>query len=184
MSASFHRAEPGFSHQIEMPKVPDPDSLPSEEELKQRLLPNLNEAMRTYWERERPIELRPVDISRYLSSEKRPPLQHIWFRANGRLPDDVRLHQCVLAYASDFSLLDAALIPHGRLLFDPKLMLASLDHALWFHRDFRADDWMLYAQDSPSAEGARGFSRGSIFSRDGTLIASVAQEGLIRERRG
>jgi acyl-CoA thioesterase-2 len=184
MSASFHRAESGFSHQIEMPKVPDPDSLPSEEELKQRLLPNLNEAMRTYWERERPIELRPVDISRYLSSEKRPPLQHIWFRANGRLPDDVRLHQCVLAYASDFSLLDAALIPHGRLLFDPKLMLASLDHALWFHRDFRADDWMLYAQDSPSAEGARGFSRGSIFSRDGTLIASVAQEGLIRERRG
>ena len=183
MSASFHKVEPGFSHQIEMPKVPDPDNLPTEEELKARLLPHLPEAMRIYWERERPIELRPVDISRYLSPEKRPPLQHIWFRANGRLPDDAQLHQCVLAYASDFSLLDAALIPHGKLMFDPKLMLASLDHALWFHRDFRADEWMLYAQDSPSAEGARGFSRGNIFSRDGTLIASVAQEGLIRERR-
>jgi acyl-CoA thioesterase-2 len=184
MSASFHKPEPGFSHQIQMPDVPDPDSLPSEEELKKLLLPNLPEAMRTYWERERPIELRPVDISRYVSQEKRPPVQHLWFRANGRLPDDTQIHQCALAYASDFSLLDAALIPHGKLLFDPRLMLASLDHALWFHRDFRADEWMLYAQDSPSAEGARGFSRGSIFSRDGTLIASVAQEGLIRERRG
>jgi acyl-CoA thioesterase II len=182
MSASFHKDEPGFSHQIAMPDVPDPDSLPSEEELKARLLPNLPAAMRTYWERERPIELRPVDISRYLSPEKRPPVQHIWFRANGRLPDDVQLHQCVLAYASDFSLLDAALIPHGRLLFDPRLMLASLDHGLWLHRDFRVDEWMLYAQDSPSTEGARGFSRGSIFRRDGTLVASVAQEGLIRER--
>ena len=183
MSASFHKEEPGFSHQIEMPQVPDPDSLPSEDELKARLLPNLPEAMRTYWERERPIELRPVDISRYLSSEKRPPIQHIWFRANGKLPDDVRLHQCVLAYASDFSLLDAALIAHGKLLFDPTLMLASLDHGLWIHRDFRADEWLLYAQDSPSAEGARGFSRGSIFRRDGTLVASVAQEGLIREKK-
>jgi len=184
MSASFHKMEPGFSHQIEMPKVPDPDSLPTENELKARMLPNLPDAMRIYWERERPIELRPVDINRYLSAEKSPPVKHIWFRANGRLADDAQLHQCVLAYASDFSLLDVALSPHGKLLFDPKIMLASLDHALWFHRDFRADEWMLYAQDSPSAEGARGLARGSIFSRDGTLIASVAQEGLIRERRG
>jgi len=183
MSASFHRAEEGFSHQSEMPKVPDPESLPSEEELKQRLLPKLPEAMRIYWERERPIELRPVDISRYLSQEKRPPIQNLWFRANGKLPDDVQLHQCVLAYASDFSLLDTALMAHGRMLFDPRLMLASLDHGLWFHRDFRADEWLLYAQDSPSAQGARGFCRGSIFSREGTLVASVAQEGMIRERR-
>ena len=166
-----------------MPQVPDPDSLPSEEELKQRLMPMLPEAMRIYWERERPIELRPVDMSRYLSKEKRPPVQQLWFRANGALPDDVRLHQCVLAYASDFSLLDSALIPHGRMLFDPLLMLASLDHGLWLHRDFRVDEWLLYAQDSPSAERARGFTRGSIFKRDGTLVASVAQEGLIRERR-
>jgi acyl-CoA thioesterase-2 len=183
MSASFHRAEPGFSHQFGMPQVPDPDTLPSEQELKQRLMPMLPEAMRIYWERERPIELRPVDISRYLSNEKRPPAQQIWFRANGKLPDDVQLHQCVLAYASDFSLLDTALVPHGRMLFDPKLMLASLDHGLWFHRDFKADEWLLYSQDSPSAEAGRGFTRGSIFSRDGRLIASVAQEGLIRERR-
>jgi acyl-CoA thioesterase-2 len=183
LTASFHKTEPGLSHQIEMPKVPDPESLPTEEELKSRLLPNLPEAMRTYWERERPIELRPVDISRYLSREKRAPVQNIWFRANGKLPDDVRLHQCILAYASDFSLLDASLIAHGRLMFDPQIMMASLDHGLWFHRDFRADEWMLYAMDSPSTQGARGLSRGSIFRRDGTLVASVAQEGLIRERR-
>jgi acyl-CoA thioesterase II len=183
LTASFHKTEPGLSHQIEMPKVPDPESLPTEEELKARLLPNLPQAMRTYWERERPIELRPVDISRYLSREKRAPVQNIWFRANGMLPDDVRLHQCILAYASDFSLLDASLIAHGRLMFDPQIMMASLDHGLWFHRDFRADEWMLYAMDSPSTQGARGLSRGSIFRRDGTLVASVAQEGLIRERR-
>ncbi len=182
MSVSFHKSEPGFDHQIPMPDVPDPDNLPSEAELRAKLLPNLPEVMRTYWERDRPIELRPVDISRYISGEKAEPRQYIWIRANGTLPDDVRLHQCVLAYASDFSLLDTALVAHGRVLFDPRLMLASLDHAVWFHRPFRADEWLLYAQDSPSAQMARGFTRGSIFSRDGMLVASVAQEGLIREK--
>ena len=103
-------------------------------------------------------------------------------RANGRMPDDLALHQCVLAYASDFSLLDTALIAHGKLMFDKDVQLASLDHALWLHRPFRADDWLLYAQDSPSGHGARGFCRGSIFTRDGALVASVAQEGLMRER--
>ncbi len=182
MSASFHKDEPGFDHQIAMPDVPAPESLPSEEELKARLLPNLPEVMRTYWERDRPIELRPVDISRFFSTDKAEPRQYIWIKANGVLPDHFRLHQCVLAYASDFSLLDTALIVHGRVLFDPRLMLASLDHAVWFHRPFRADEWLLYAQDSPSAQAARGFCRGSIFSRDGRLVASVAQEGLIREK--
>ncbi len=184
MAASFHKAEPGFEHQAAMPDVPPPKSLPSEDELKARLLPNLPDVVRVYWEKERPIELRPVDLSRYFSREKIEPKQHLWIRANGPLPDNFRLHQCVLAYASDFSLLDTALIAHGRILFDPRLMLASLDHAVWFHRPFRADEWLLYVQDSPSAQAARGFCRGEIFSRDGRLVASVAQEGLIRERPG
>jgi acyl-CoA thioesterase-2 len=183
MSVSFQRHEEGFEHQIRMPDVPDPDALPSEAELKARLLPLLPEAMRRYWERDRPIELRPVDLQRYLSPEKREPQQYLWIKANGTLPDDFRLHQCVLAYASDFSLLDTALVAHRRVLFDPRLMLASLDHAVWFHRPFRADEWLLYAQDSPSAQNGRGFCRGSIFSRDGRLLASVAQEGMIREKK-
>jgi acyl-CoA thioesterase-2 len=182
MAVSFHKAEAGFDHQIAMPEVPPPEALPSEEELKARFLPNLPDVVRTYWERERPIELRPVDLSRYFGREKLEPKQYLWIKASGPLPDNFRLHQCVLAYASDFSLLDTALIAHGRILFDPRLMLASLDHAVWFHRPFRADEWLLYAQDSPSAQAARGFCRGSIFSRDGRLVASVAQEGLIREK--
>jgi acyl-CoA thioesterase II len=181
MGVSFHKEEPGFDHQIAMPDVPAPEDLPSEEELKAKLLPNLPEVMRAYWERERPIELRPVNLKRYISPEKGDPKQYLWIRASGPLPDDFRLHQCVLAYASDFSLLDTALIAHGRLMFDPRIQMASLDHAVWFHRRFRADEWLLYAQDSPSGQGARGFCRGSIFARDGRLVASVAQEGLIRE---
>jgi acyl-CoA thioesterase-2 len=140
--------------------------------------------MRSYWQRENPLELRPVDVSRYLSRDpQRPVQQHIWLKANGPLPDDARLHQCVLAYASDFTLLDTALIGHGKLLFDTDIQLASLDHAVWFHRAFRVDDWLLYAQDSPNASGARGFCRGSFFTRDGRLVASTAQEGLIRKRQ-
>ena len=120
--------------------------------------------MRSYWSRERPIDMRVVDVSRYLTRDKKTPLQHIWIRANGRLPDDPAVHQAVLAYASDFTLLDTALIAHGKLLFDADVQLASLDHALWYHRPFRADEWLLYVQDSPNAYGARGFCRGSIFS--------------------
>ncbi len=183
MAASFHAAEPGFEHRLPMPDVPFPEDLPSEDELKARLLPNLPEAVRTYWERDRPIELRFADLSRFFSAEKADPKQFVWIRANGTLPADFRLHQCVLAYASDFSLLDTALIAHGRVLFDPNLLLASLDHAVWFHRPFRGDEWLLYALDSPSAQGGRGFCRGSIFARDGRLVASVAQEGMIREKK-
>ena len=182
MGVSFHKAEAGFDHQVAMPDVPAPEELPSEEELLARFLPNMPDEMRFYWEKERPIELRPVDLSRYLCREKLEPKQYLWIKTNGRLPDNFRLHQCALAYASDFSLLDTALIAHGRVLFDPRLMLASLDHALWFHRPFRADEWLLYAQDSPSAQAGRGFCRGSIFSRDGRLVASTAQEGIIREK--
>ena len=182
MSVSFHKAEEGFDHNSQMPDVPPPEDLPNEQELKEHLVAHLPENMRSYWERERPIELRPVDSSRYLKREKALPVQYVWMRANGTLPDDPKLHQCVLAYASDFTLLDTALIAHGKLLFDKDIQLASLDHALWLHRPFRADEWLLYAQDSPSAHGARGFCRGSVFTRDGQLVASVAQEGLVRKR--
>ncbi len=183
MGVSFHRDEPGFSHQIEAPDVPAPETLPSEAELLQDLLPKLPEPIQRYWRRERPVEMRPVDVRQYVSAEPREPKRSVWVRSNLDLSDDIGLHKCVLAYASDFFLLDTSLAPHGRNLFDPRMMMASLDHSLWFHRPFRADEWLLYVMDSPSASGARGFCRGSIFRRDGTLIASVAQEGLIRERR-
>jgi acyl-CoA thioesterase-2 len=183
MSASFHKAENSYDHQAEMPQVPPPEDLPSASVLINKMIDSFPVSMRSYWQRERPIDMRPVDISRYLTREKSAPAQHVWIRANGRLPDDPKLHQCILAYASDFTLLDTALIAHGKLLFDSDIQLASLDHALWFHRPFRADEWLLYAQDSPSATAARGFCRGSIFSRDGRLVASVAQEGLIRRRQ-
>jgi acyl-CoA thioesterase-2 len=182
MSVSFHIEEPGYDHQSPMPKVPFPEDLPSEADLKAKMLAILPPELRSYWERERPIELRPVDVSRYFAREKRAPEQCIWMRASGRLPDTLSLHQCVLAYASDFSLLDTALIAHGKLMFDKDVQLASLDHALWLHRPFRADEWLLYAMDSPSSHGARGFCRGSVYTRDGTLVASVAQEGLMRQR--
>jgi acyl-CoA thioesterase-2 len=183
MSSSFHKSEPGFDHQSEMPKVPAPEELPNPKDLIAGLIDALPAAMRSYWSRERPIDMRVVDVSRYLTRDKKPPLQHIWIRANGKLPDDPAIHQAVLAYASDFTLLDTALIAHGKLLFDADVQLASLDHALWYHRPFRADEWLLYVQDSPNAFGARGFCRGSIYTREGNLIASVVQEGLMRQRR-
>lgn len=183
MSSSFHKLEPGLDHQTPMPDVPPPEALPNPKEIIGQLIDALPESMRRYWSRERPIDMRVVDVSRYLSRDKKVPVQHIWIRANGRLPDDTAVHQAVLAYASDFTLLDTALIAHGKLLFDADIQLASLDHALWYHRPFRADDWLLYVQDSPSAFGARGFCRGSIFARDGTLVASVVQEGLMRLRQ-
>ncbi len=183
MAASFHADEEGFSHQARMPDVPPPDQLPSEAEIKAKAMAIMPDAVRRYYERERPIELRPVEFSRYLGVKSEEAKFHVWIRATGRLPDDIAIHQCVLAYASDMALLDASLIPHGRTVFEKTIMAASLDHALWFHRPFRADDWLLYAQDSPNMSGARGFARGLIFTSDGTLVASVAQEGLLRERR-
>ena len=180
LSASFQKQEPGLDHQSEMPVVPPPEDLPNEQELKAKFIDKVPETIRSYWERDRPIEIRPVDISRYFKAEVKKPVQHIWMRATGKLPDDFPLHQCVLAYASDFTLLDTALIAHGKVVFDTTVQMASLDHAIWFHRPFRADEWLLYTQDSPSASGARGLSRGSVFTRDGILVASVAQEGLMR----
>jgi acyl-CoA thioesterase-2 len=183
MSASFHVEETGFAHQAKMPEVPPPEKLPGGAELPAAALASMPEVIRRFFEQERPVELRPVEFERYLGKPSEDSRFHIWIRTTGPLPDDPAIHQCVLAYASDMMLLDTSLVPHGRTVFDKRIMGASLDHALWFHRPFRADEWLLYAQDSPSTSGARGFSRGLIFKRDGTLIASVAQEGLIRERR-
>jgi acyl-CoA thioesterase-2 len=166
-----------------MPKVPGPEQLPSDLEIRQRVLPMMPDPIRRYFERERPIELRPVEFERYLGKKFPDGRFNVWIRTTDSLPDAAAIHQCVLAYASDLMLLDAALIPHGRTVFDRTVMAASLDHALWFHRPFKADEWLLYAQDSPSASGARGFARGLIFTCEGTLVASVAQEGLLRERR-
>ena len=184
MAASFHFPEASFDHQAEMPSVPMPDELPAEKELLEKFAGQMPENMKRYFSRERPIELRPTDPMHYLKPRKgRDAVQNVWIRASDRLPDDLAIHQCVLAYASDMTLLDTALVPHGRNLFDADLQMASLDHALWFHRDFRADEWLLYAQDSPSSFGGRGFTRGGIFTVDGKLVASVTQEGVIRERR-
>jgi acyl-CoA thioesterase II len=183
MSVSFHVVEDGLTHQLEMPAVPMPDALPSEAEIKDHILPRMPDPVRRYYQSERPIELRPVEYGRYLGEKLEGGRYHMWIRATGRLPDEPAIHQCVLAYASDMTLLDAALIPHGRTVFNEDIMAASLDHSLWFHRPFRADEWLLYAQDSPNLGGSRGFSRGSIFASDGTLVASVAQEGLLRQRR-
>jgi acyl-CoA thioesterase-2 len=183
MSVSFHADEGGLDHQARIPDVPKPDALPSEAEIKERVLPLMPDPVRSYYERDRPIELRPVEFGRYLGKKSEDGKFNVWIRTTSRLPDDPAIHRCVLAYASDMTLLDTALVPHGRTVFEQSIMGASLDHALWFHRPFRADEWLLYAQDSPNLHGARGFARGLIFAADGTLVASVAQEGLLRERR-
>lgn len=183
--ASFQAAEDGFDHQIAMPDVPPPEALPSEAEILDRFGASLPAGIRRYLERERPIELRPVNLDRFTtapSAASALPAQRVWIRAAGALPADPALHQAVLAYLSDMTLLEATLVAHNRSLFEPGLQVASLDHSIWFHRPARVDGWLLYAQDSPSASGARGLARGSLFAQDGTLVASVAQEGLIRER--
>jgi acyl-CoA thioesterase-2 len=183
MSASYHNDEEGLSHAAAAPDVPGPEDLPDEAALRETMLREAPENIRRYFERERPIELRPVDLRHYLSTEPLEPVQHVWVRCTDRLPDDPALHRAVLAYLSDMTLFDTALFPHGLSVFNRAVQVASLDHAMWFHRPFRADEWHLYAQDSPTSFGARGLTRGSIFARDGTLVASTAQEGLMRRRR-
>ena len=184
LSASFQLEEEGLEHAISMPQVTQPEDLPSEAELKASFTEATPEPIRRFFDQPRPIESRPVDRNRYKPRAGVPgePVQYVWFRASGPLPDDPSVHRAVLAYLSDMTLLDTALIAHGKSAFQSDIQVASLDHALWFHRLFRADDWLLYAQDSPSSSGARGLTRGSIFARDGRLVASVAQEGLIRSR--
>jgi acyl-CoA thioesterase-2 len=182
LSASFQVEEEGLEHALPMPDVPDPDSLPADLEAYTKLGMQIPAAVHRLFERERPLEMRPVDISRYVRHEPMAPQQYIWFRAASPLPDDPAVHRAALAYLSDMTLLDTALVAHGRSVFESDIQVASLDHALWFHRPFRADEWLLYAQDSPNTGGARGLTRGLLYSRDKRLIASVAQEGLIRLR--
>jgi acyl-CoA thioesterase II len=187
LSCSFHKDESGYDHQLPMPKVPEPESLMSEKDLVTHFKAALPENVQRYFLRDRPIELRPTNLKRYIGSrlseaEMANPVQHVWFRATGQLPDEPAVHLAVLAYASDMTLLDTALVAHSKSVFNADIQAASLDHAMWFHRDFRMDDWLLYTQDSPSSAGALGLARGLIYSRDGRLIASVVQEGLLRPR--
>jgi len=180
MSASFQVPERGLDHQISMPDVPMPEALEDLQSLYRAALSKAPEAVRRVLEQKRPFEFRPVEVPDFAYSVKQTPIKHVWFRAVARLPDDEALHRCLLAYASDFGLLDTALRPHAMNMMSSKLVIASIDHAMWFHRPVRVDDWLLYAMDSPSASGARGFNRGSLFARDGRLVASASQEGLIR----
>jgi acyl-CoA thioesterase II len=179
MSASFQGEEPGFEHAFSMPDVPPPDELPTMRERFARAGIDLTPWM----DRPRPIDIRHVDWAPPDRDTPKLPRQDVWLRADGRLPDDPILHTIVLTYASDMTLLDTATLPHGGSWFEPTMFMASLDHAMWFHRPFRADDWLLYAQDSPTATGGRGLSRGLVFTQDGTLVATVMQEGLIRRLR-
>jgi acyl-CoA thioesterase-2 len=179
LQASFQVVEDGLTHEAAMPEVVPPEDLP---DFPTRMAPYAD-AMGPWYHRPRPIDTRHVDWDPPDRREPRPPYQRVWLRADGSLPDDAVLHACVLTYASDMTLLDTALLPHGGGLGDGGLFMASLDHAMWFHRPFRADDWLLYDQDTPSASGGRGLSRGSIFTRNGHLAVTVVQEGLIRVNR-
>jgi len=186
LSASFHIPEPGLDHQSAMPDVPAPESLPSELEQLRARAHKLPESFRDVLTQDRPIDIRnisPLDPwSRQQRAEGVDARRQVWFRLTERIGDPLMLHQAVLAYASDYGFLPTALLPHGIAFRDPRLFIASLDHTVWFHRPFRADEWLLYVSDSPSAFGARGFVRGAVYQRDGTMVASVAQEGLLRLR--
>ncbi len=182
MAASFQITEEGLEHQDEMPQVQQPEELVSELEMRRMIAHNLPEKLRERFTAERPIELRPIDPLNPFQPEKKGPQQYIWFRAPQGLPDDPLLHRSVLAYASDFGLLATGMRVHGLSFLQRNVQVASLDHAIWFHREARADQWLLYAMDSPSAGNARDFNRGRIYTQDGVLVASTAQEGLMRIR--
>jgi acyl-CoA thioesterase II len=181
MSASFHREEPGLEHQASMPAVPAPEQLPSELDIIRAAADRIPESARDVLTQDRPIDVRPVGITPF-DTAPREPVRHMWLRAVGDMPDDVLAHQAVLAYASDYGLLATAVQPHGLSIREPRLQAATLDHAIWFHRPCRIDDWLLYTMDSPAVAGARGFARGSVYTREGRLVASTAQEGLLRLR--
>ena len=183
MAASFQVQEAGFEHQVRMPDVPLPDALPDSSRPPPELLERLPERMRRFLEQPRPFEFRSVQQFDYVRPRRSEPTRQVWFRAVGRLPDDEKLHRCLLAYVSDYFLLDTATLPHGTSSLHSSIIMASIDHAMWFHRPLRVDEWLLYAVESPSASGARGFARAGLFSLDGRLVASTAQEGLVRIRK-
>ena len=182
MSSSFQVDEEGFEHRVPMPETPAPEGLPGEDELKAAFLARAPDAVKKYWGRKRPVEIRPTSLVHYLTDEKLEPRQDVWVRITGDVAEDRHLKAAVLAYLSDMTLLDTSLYAHGTSIFDQTLQVASIDHAMWFHRPVDFSDWLLYAQDSPSASGSRGMTRGNLFNRSGALVASVAQEGLIRRK--
>jgi acyl-CoA thioesterase-2 len=184
MAASFQVPEAGLEHQIAMPAVPPPESLPGAFDVPLELREGLPEAALRFLRKDMPFEFRAVQPVNYLNPAREAPRQDVWFRAVDRLPQDDLLHRCLLAYVSDYHLIGTAMRPHGISMATPGVVVASIDHAMWFHRPVRVDDWLLYAMDSPSASGARGFARASIFTRDGVLVASTAQEGLVRVTTG
>ncbi|GGW68866.1 acyl-CoA thioesterase II [Alishewanella tabrizica] len=183
MTASFQTEEMGFEHQVLMPEVPGPDELVSDLDFYQQHAAYIPEKLRSKFICEKPIEMRPVDFQNPFSPQVSPAKRHVWFKANGVMPDDLRVHKYLLAYASDFNFLPTALQPHGRSFMAPTMQVATIDHAMWFHHDFRFDDWLLYAVDSPAASGGRGLVQGQFFSRDGKLVATTIQQGVIREYR-
>lgn len=184
LEASFQKDEEGLEHQFAMPEdVEGPDTLRNRKDLIADSTVPMPEPIKKYWEHDRPIDMKPVMLEHYFSNKKLPPRQQVWVRATGPVPDDRAIQAAVLAYLSDMTLLDTTTFPHGKSLFSGEFQAASLDHAIWFHRPHRLDDWLLYDQDCPSTSGSRGFSRGQLFGMDGTLVASVAQEGLIRPRK-
>lgn len=182
MSASFHVQQAGFDHQATMPDVPPPEAFEPELDIIRSRADQLPEHLRHVLTQDRPIDFRAVKPTDPLQHDPTDPIRQVWFRVIERLPDDMIAHQAILAYASDYGMLPTALLPHDASYRDPRLLIASLDHSVWMHRPFRADEWLLYSIDSPSASGARGFVRGQVYTRAGMLVASVAQEGLIRMR--
>lgn len=180
MAASFQEEEGGAEHQLPMPTVPPPEDIEPAAAVPEKVLAKLPTKVQRWLSRTGPFEFRHVYPRDELNPPKRPPHQQVWFKLCDRVPDDPRLHQALLAYASDFQLLGTATFPHGISYYQPNVQMASLDHALWFHRPFRVDDWLLYSIDSPSAQASRGLARGQIYDRQGRLVASSAQEGLIR----
>ncbi|HYR26367.1 MAG TPA: acyl-CoA thioesterase II [Aquabacterium sp.] len=182
LTASFQTADQGVEHQVAMPEVPGPEGLVSDHALRQAILPQLPAFLREKNMAPRGLEIRRVEPDDLLNPTPRPARTALWVRAMAPLPDDPLIHRALLAYGSDHGLLLAAIAPHGLSLFRGDVRMASLDHAMWFHRDFRLDDWLLYVIDSPSAGGARGLCEGRFYSRDGRLVASVAQEGMVRLR--
>src|SRR5689334_2283616 len=183
MTASFQVVENGLEHQFDMPDVPPPEQLPDMLEVLRPMLDRLPERVKRFVEKPRPFEFRMVQpLPNLIQPSKHPPERQVWFRLPDKIPDDESLHRRLLAYVSDYYLLDTAVLPHGMSFLSAKAVMASIDHAMWFHRSLRVDDWLLYAVDSPSSSGARGFARASVFARDGRLVASAAQEGLVRSK--
>ncbi|GAA6204958.1 MULTISPECIES: acyl-CoA thioesterase II [Thalassotalea] len=182
MTASFQLEEKGFDHQNEMPDVVGPDELPSFTDFifdNQQYIP---ENVRGKFLSEKPIELKPVEQYNWIKPEKSEPICHMWIKANGQLPDDPRIHKYMLAYTSDFHFLPTALFSHGVSHWQPNFQIATIDHAMWFHRPFRFDDWLLYVMESPTSVGGRGLVRGQIYNQAGDLVATTMQEGVIRQR--